>query len=162
GMLKLIDEARFLAPFQPTSTFTDTAQSLVEPAITVVFDPALTDRSAPISMQWDEDRLGALMELLDAWPAEAEMTPDGYLSVHTPTGYATGTPGWEFSDDPATGTVSKWQGSTSRDGAFNVVVARGDDATGAQIQGVVYDTDPTSATYYGGTFSPLPVPFMYY
>lgn len=162
GLLKLIDEARFLAPFQPTGTFTDTVQSLIEPAITVVFDPALVDRNTPISMQWDEDRLGALGEVLDAWPAEAEVTEDGFLYVHTPIDYSTGTTVWDFTEDPDTGTVTQWQGSTTRDGAFNCVVARGEDPNGQQIQGVVYDTDPTSSTRYGGDFSPLPVPFMYY
>jgi hypothetical protein len=162
GLLELVNEARFAAPFQPNGSLTDTIQSLVEPALTVLFDPTLTDRTAPITMSWDEDRLGALNEVCDAWPADLVVLPDGTLYVYTPVDYTAGTPVWDFTDDPAAGTIITFQGSTARDGAYNLVVARGEDAGGQQIQGVAYDLDAASSTRYGGNFSPLPVPFMYY
>lgn len=162
GMLHLIDEAKFTAPFEPTSSFTDTIQALVEPAITCVFDPTLVDRLIPVGMHWDEDRLGALQEVLDAWPADAEVTSDGYLNVHPIIDDSALTSVWSLTDDPSNGTVIRWMGDTSRDGAFNCVVARGENPSGAQIQAVVYDTDPLSSTYIFGPFSALPVPQLFY
>jgi hypothetical protein len=158
GLLTLPDEARFVAPFQPASgdTLASTVRALVEPALTVVFDGALVDRAVPLGMQWDEDRLGALNEVLDAWPADARVTEDGLLLVEELDD--TGEPVLDLTDGTG-GTVVRWQGSTTRDGAFNVVVAQGEDANGNQLRGTAYDG--ISPYRIGGPFSPLPVPYFY-
>ena len=156
GLLTFIDEAKFVGPFQPSGTLTSTVRSLVEPALTVVFDSALTDRSVPVGMQWDDDRLGGLTEVLTAWSADAYVTPDGYLNVEPLTD--SGSPVLSLTDG-AGGTVVRWQGTSTRDGAWNVVVAQGEDTNGNQIQGVAYDT--SSPYRIGGPFSPLPVPYFY-
>lgn len=167
GLLNIIDEAKFTAPFTPSGSFETTIRKLVEPAITCLFDPLLTDRTIPIGMHWDEDRLQALNELLDAWPAEAEATENGYLYIHVPVDESTltaieiaGEP-VRLTDDPVTGTIVDWTGETSRSNSYNAVVARGEDASGNQIQAVAYDTEKLSATYRFGKFSVFPVPFMY-
>lgn len=161
GLLSLIDEAKLVAPYQPSSTDTlgSTIRGLIEPALTVIFDGTLTDRAVPIGMQWDTDRLGAVTEVLDAWPADATVTEDGYLFVGPVSD--SGTPVLSLTDAPATGTVIQWQGATSRDGAFNAVVAQGEDSAGNQIQGVVYDANSASPFFYGGAFNPFPVPYSY-
>jgi hypothetical protein len=161
GMLKLLDEARFVAPFEPSGTFTDTVQALVEPALTVVFE-GLTDRSVPLGMKWDEDRLGALHEVIDAWPAEAYVTEDGYLRVTDVPTPETDVAVWDVTADPVAGTVVKWSGATTREGAYNIVVARGEDTSNEQVQAVEFDEDQTSGTYYGSPFNPLPVPYFFY
>lgn len=158
GLLTLIDEAKFAAPFQPSGTFVSTARALVEPALTVEVDGLLTDRSIPVGMQWDDDRMAALAELLDTWPADARVNEDGVLRIEPVTD--DGTSVLALTDGTG-GTVVRWQGATSRDGAFNVVVARGEDANGNQIQGVAYDLDSISPTRYDGPYSPLAVPFFY-
>jgi hypothetical protein len=158
GLLTLIDEARFAAPFQPSGTLVSTIRSLVEPALTVDFDGALTDRSVPVGMQWDEDRLGGLNEVLDAWPAVPRVTEDGFLRIEPPGD--TGTPVLAITDG-AEGTVVRWRGSSSRDGAFTAVVARGESTTGTQIQGVVYDSDSASPLRSDGPFNPLTVPYFF-
>lgn len=158
GLLTLIDEAKFVAPFQPSGTLTSTIRSLVEPALTVEFGAGLVDQSVPVGMQWDDDRLGGLNEVLDAWAADAHVTVDGTLLVEALTDG--GSPVLSLTDGIG-GTVIRWQGSTSRDGAFNVVVAQGEDAGGNQIQGVVYDTDSPSPYRYGGPFNVLPVPYTF-
>jgi len=161
GLLTLIDEATLAAPFQPSSTDTlgSIVRSLVEPALTVSFDGSLTDRAVPLGMQWDTDRLGAVTEVLNAWGAAERVTEDGYLLVE-PVSDA-GTAVLSITDDRATGTVVRWQGSTTRDGAYNCVVASGEDSAGNQIQGVAYDSSGTSPFQYGGAFNPLPVPYAY-
>ncbi|GAA1065196.1 hypothetical protein GCM10009574_028090 [Streptomyces asiaticus] len=160
GLLTLIDEAALVAPFQPSSTDTlaSVIRALAEPALTVSFDGGLTDRAVPFGMQWDSDRLGGITEVLDAWPADAIVTEDGYLFIG-PVGDS-GSPVLSLTDGTG-GTVIRWQGSTSRDGAFNVVVAQGEDTAGNQLVGVAYDTDPNSPFVWGGDFNPLPVPYSY-
>jgi hypothetical protein len=106
---------------------------LVEPALTVSFDGTLVDRAVPLGMQWDSDRLGAVTEVLTAWGAAERVTEDGYLLIE-PVSDA-GSPGPVHQRRPDTGTVVRWQGSTTRDGAFNCVVAQGEDASGNQTPG---------------------------
>ncbi|MFC5802812.1 hypothetical protein [Streptomyces formicae] len=160
GLLTFIDEAKFSAPFQPASgdTLASVARDLVEPALTVVVD-SLVDRAVPQGMQWDTDRLGALREVVNAWPADMRVTEDGYLLLEPLV--ETGDPVLNLTDGVG-GTVIRWQGRTSRDGAFNVVVAQGEDGSGSQIQGVAYDRSPSSPFRVSGPFSPLPVPYPYY
>jgi hypothetical protein len=161
GLLTLIDEASLVAPFQPSTTDTlgSVLRALVEPALTCSFDGALTDRTVPLGMQWDSDRLAAVTEVLDSWAADASVTEDGFLFIEPVSD--DGSPVLSITDDRATGTVVRWQGSTSRDGAFNVVVAQGEDSAGNQIQGVAYDGIGDSPYRYGGPFNPLPVPYTY-
>lgn len=158
GLLSLIEEAQFVAPFQPSGTLVSTVRALVEPALTVTIDGTLTDRSVPLGMQWDSDRLAALNEVLDAWPATAHVTEDGFLLVEPLVD--SGTPVLSLTDG-AGGTVVRWLGTSSRAGAFNVVVARGEDQDGNQIQGVAYDLDDNSPYRFGGPFSALPVPYLF-
>jgi hypothetical protein len=161
GLLKLIDEARFVAPFEPSGTLTNTVRALVEPTLTVVFD-SLVDRNVPLGMKWDEDRLAALHEVIDAWPAEAYVTEDGYLLVSPVTDPKTQPSSWDVTDDRDVGTVVKWSGDATREGAYTIVVARGEDANNEQVQAVEFDEDQTSSTYFGGPFNPLPVPYFFY
>ncbi|MEU8906958.1 DUF5047 domain-containing protein [Streptomyces mirabilis] len=161
GLLTLIAEANLISPFQPSSsdTLVSVIRALVEPALTVSFDGTLIDRAVPLGMQWDSDRLGAVTEVLTAWGTAERVTEDGYLLIE-PVSDA-GASVLSISDDRETGTVVRWQGATTRDGAFNVVVAQGEDTSGNQLQGVAYDSDGTSPYQYGGAFNPLPVPYSY-
>lgn len=158
GLLRWIDEARFVTPFQPAGTITATVRKLVEPALVVDFEGAPADRSVPGSISWDEDRLGALHELLDAWGADCHVDVDGVLVVESATDPA-GTPALGFTDG-AGGTAVAWAGEGTREGARSLVVARGQDASGAQVQGVAIDGSPEFGI--GGPFNPLPVPEFYF
>jgi len=156
GMLELINQARLISPFQPSGTLTSTLRGLVEPALTVLVDSAVTDRSVPAAINYDEDRLGAVNELLDAWPASASVDPEGFLSV-TPATQST-TPVLALSDARG-GTVITASGSSTREGGANVIVARGTASDGGQVQGVAYIT--TGPDAYGGAYNPLPVPYFF-
>lgn len=150
GMLTLIDEARLVSPFQPTGTFASTLRGLVEPALTVLIDSSLTDRAVPAGINYDEDRLGAVYELLDAWPADAYVDPAGFLRVQPVT--QSETPVFELSDGTG-GTVVTVVGGSTRQGAYTAVVARGTASDGGQVQGTAFDLD--------ATFNPLPVPYFF-
>lgn len=154
GLLALIDEARLVTPYQPTGTLASTVRGLVEPALTVSFDPALVDRAVPAGINFDEDRLGALDEVLNAWPAQAAVTNDGYLYVEPVAVPAAP----DVVIGP--GITLEVTGESSREGVFNSVVARGTAADGAQVQGVAYDAS-TGPHRYGGPFNPLPVPLYF-
>ncbi|MEQ4301597.1 DUF5047 domain-containing protein [Plantactinospora sp. B6F1] len=156
GLLALIEEARLVSPFQPSGTLAETLRALVEPALTVEIDDDLTDRSVPSNINWDDDRLGAVLELLDAWPADGYVHPDGYYAIGPAT--PSTSPVLELTDG-AGGTVIEASGSSTREGAASVVVARGTAADGGQVQGLAYDY--TSAHRITGAFNPLPVPFYY-
>lgn len=157
GLLTLIDEARLIAPYQPSGTLASTLRGLVEPALTVVVDSGLTDRSVPSGVNYDEDRLGAVLELVDAWPADLRTDPGGFLRV-APVDQSS-TPVLALTDG-AGGTVIRASGGSTREGAATVVVARGTASDGGQVQGVAYDLSGGPKSY-GSPFNPLPVPFFF-
>lgn len=156
GLLELLSEARLISPFQPTGTFVSTLRALIEPALTVLVGAALVDRAVPATINYDEDRLGAVNELLDAWPAEGVVDPEGFLSIAPPDTSTTA----DFAlTDGVGGTVIRAEGASSRADGQNAFVARGQDSTGAQVQGVAYlNTGPNA---YGGPYNPLPVPYFF-
>lgn len=158
SLLSLIFEARLIAPYQPTGTLGSTLRGLVEPALTVAVDAALTDRAVAAGLTYDEDRLGAVLELLDAWAAVGRIDPSGVLQVR-PYGLDT-VPVLNLSDGVGE-TVITARSKSSRAGAANVVVARGTASDGQQVQGVAYDTTD-GPKRSGGPFNPLPVPEFFF
>lgn len=153
GLLYLVEEARLVSPYQPTGDLAATIRALCEPAVPVVFDPALTNRSVPAGMNFDESRIGGLGELVDAWPADYVMTSEGYLYVYSTT--AARTPVVTISSG-----IVEVSGRSTREGAYNTVVARGQTSAGAVLQAVAYDTSGGPKAY-GGPFNPLPVPYFF-
>lgn len=154
GLLSLIDEARLVSPYQPTGTIGSTLRGLLEPALTVDLTAAPSDRNVPSTINFDEDRLQAALDLLDAWAADGHVAADGVFTV-TAAGQST-TPQLVISDQT---TAARVAGESSRDGGYNVVVARGTASDGGVVQGVAYETSGPKA--YGGPFNPLPVPFFF-
>lgn len=154
GLLTLIDEARFVSPYQPAGTLGSTLRGLMEPALTVDLTASPTDRSVPSTINWDEDRLQACLDLLDAWGADGSVSAAGVFVVtdaEQPT-----TPVVTISRST---TAIQVDGTSSRDDGYNVVVVRGTATDGGQVQGVAYET--TGPKAYGGPFSDLPVPYFF-
>jgi hypothetical protein len=164
GLLALVDEARLVAPYQPTGTLLSTIRGLVEPALTVVLAPSMTDRAVPAGMSFDEDRLGAVQEVLDAWPAFGQVTEDGYLLVRDllDVEYGPSLLAYNREDqDLLVGWVQRSTGANTRENIVNAVVARGTAADGSPVQAAVYDTSGGPASY-GGPFNGLPVPEFFF
>jgi hypothetical protein len=97
--------------------------------VSLAIDPALTDRACPLSMSWDTDRLAALREIADAWPALLRSDEWGQVEMRAPLPEI---------PDPAIylrdgeGGVLVAAGRTdTRAGAYNQVVARS-SASGVQ------------------------------
>lgn len=153
GLMYWVEEARLVSPYQPSGDMAATIRAMVEPAVPVVFDPALVNRSVPAGMNFDQDRIAGLGELCDAWPADYVMTSEGYLYVYSTT--AVRTPVLTISSG-----IVEVAGRSTREGAYNAVVARGQTSAGAQFQAVAYDTSGGPKAY-GGPFNPLPVPYFF-
>lgn len=158
GRLSFIDEARLISPYQPTGSLVDTLRGLVEPGLYVYIDPALTDRSVPGGINYDEDRLEAVLELLDAWPAAAYVNSWGFYNVQ-PAGFLEAQDAAFSLTDGLGGTIITTTAASSRDGGFDCVVARGTAIDGGQVQGVAYNLEGPKS--FGGTFNPLPVPYFF-
>lgn len=154
GLGRVLDEARLLAPTSPpaAATFRTEIRRLVEGLMPLHIDPALVDRAVPRSMTWEDDRLGALYELADAWPAVMSVSEAGVLTYSLPPAAAAPA---EISYTETGGTVLSAKDSGSRDGIANVVVARGEntgDPARPPVTAVAQDSDPTSPTYSGGPY----------
>lgn len=157
GLLFLVQEAQFVAPFQPSGTIASTLRALIEPAVQADLDLAPTDRAVPSGINWDSDRIGALYSLLDAWPATPSMNELGYLEV-LPVSTPTAPIAW-FTDSEG-GTVVSAVGASDRDGGFNIVVATGTASDGSEVRGTA-NVGFGPWQYPGGYANPLPVPFGY-
>ena len=169
GLKQLLDEARFPNEYQPktNATLGSILRALIEPGLTVDLDEAPTDRVAPSSITYSDNRLDNVHSVLDAWPAHAAVTSEGHFEVTDPLEDP------ELADvvfhltDGAGGTAMQLNTSITRDGAINGVVARGQypDSAGAkagqEIVYTAYDNVQTSPYRIGGPFSPYLVPFEY-
>lgn len=123
GVLQRVKDARLrngVAP-HPSGTFTSEFRRLLPPGLGVQFD-GLTDRAIPKSFVWDEDRLGALYEIADAWPARLSVDTTGTVRVRSPLPDVA-VPVVEYTDGHR-GTLISAPTAGTRDGVFNVVVAR--------------------------------------
>jgi hypothetical protein len=155
GLLHLIDEARLVSPYQPTGTVLSTLRGLIEPALTVL-NSGVTDRAVPADVNFDEDRLGAVSEILDAWPADGQVNPQGLFEIRPSADDGT-VPVLSLAEE--TGTVVETAGASTREGSWTVVVARGTASDGGAVQGIAYlSTGPKA---YNGLFNPLPVPYFF-
>ena len=138
SMMQRVSEDRFITPeaTRTNSTITSEAQRLVPKSLACEIDSALTDRPVP-SMSWDESRIDSLKEIASAWPARLREARDGTIQFLS-TLPDVPTPELSLTDGEG-GTVVSAPQSDSRDGVFNIVVARGQDSDGSgkpSFQGV--------------------------
>lgn len=122
--------ARFRTPTAPRSggTLASEAKRLASPHMGVIIDPALVNRAVP-AMSWGESRVEALQEIADAWPARMREDAWGNLTFSPPLP-ATAVPTVTLTDRVGGTVVGAYQSDT-RDGTYNVVVARGQEADDA-------------------------------
>lgn len=160
GLLALIDEAKFVAPFQISSTLVATARALIEPALTMDLTDAPPDRALPTSpVTFDTDRLAGFYALIDTWPAQVRMHEGGYLVVTQAVTPTVADVVRSFTTEPG-GTVISASGKSSRDGAFSAILATGYALDGTEVRAVRYvATGPWA--YPTGAANPLPVPYTF-
>jgi hypothetical protein len=152
GLLQVVAGDKLASPEQPRpgGTFASEFRRLMSGGIPVSIDPALTDRACPSSFTWDEDRLGALYELADSWPARIVTNPDGTVQVTVPLGLVP-SPVLTLANGTG-GVLMTAPRSSSRAGRYSAVVARSsaDTVTSTPIQGeYLTTTGPYGIGTYG-------------
>lgn len=141
GLLTLVQEAKLPGAFQPTDTLSGALRKLVEPAVLVDLSDAPADRTiASTPITWETDRMAAVNQILDAWPADRLMTEQGILRVipTTPPTVTVKT----FHDD-AGGTVVSAAGGSTRGTPTDVVIVTGYSSDGAEVRAVTFPKLPT-------------------
>jgi len=126
GPLKRVEDAGFTVPQAVRSggTFASELTRLFGGIAPVVIDAALVDRPAPSRMAWGDERLTAITELADAWPARIRTDAYGVVWVLPPLG-AVPQPQVRLADGEGD-TVSGAPVEDGREGIPNRVVARGE------------------------------------
>jgi hypothetical protein len=153
GRLRRVADAGLTSPTQPGpgATLMSEARRLLPPGMSAAFDPALADRPCPAGMAWSEDRLAALQEIADAWPALLRTDEWGQVVYRRPLP-AVPIPVLTLRDGER-GTLASAGRSDTREGAYNQVVARSSTAGAADVQAIAEQTTgPMAVT---GEYGPV-------
>jgi hypothetical protein len=153
--LQKVADYKFLVPTAPTqSTAWAEIVYLVSDVVSVEAPSFLgVDPTIPSQLTYGEDRLDAVKQLAAVLNAEPVMTPSGKLTLRqlNPSQTSSNTAptfGWNVN-------VTKYKKSLSRDGVFNIVVARGKNTQ--QLNVVAYAIQNDGPTSFYSSFGPRPV-----
>lgn len=144
-------------------TQSNTSNTVVQEITRLIRDalPALpvTDRTGSTagtpSVYWERERWDAIEQLGQAIGADVYFDPSGN-GVIAPAPAVTASPAWMI-DAGELGVMVDGSRETSRETVYNGVVASGEsDGDIPPVTATVWDTDPTSPTYYAGSFGPKP------
>jgi hypothetical protein len=140
GLLRRVADDKLPAPVQPRAggTLVSEARRLLPVGMGAAFDPALTDRACPPGMSWSSDRLAALGEIADAWPALLRTDEWGQVSFRAPLPEVP-TPVLTLADGER-GTLVRAPRSDTRSGAYNRVIVRSSAPDAEDVQAVVDQT----------------------
>ncbi|MFJ4173987.1 hypothetical protein [Microbacterium sp. NPDC089696] len=153
GILQNASDDRLIVPTGPrdNGTLKSEFARLTPDYMTVQFDASLVDRACPKAMEWDEERLKALYEIADAWPARLREDAWGGIQVLPPLP-ETPVPVMSFTDGEG-GTLISAPTEDTREGSYNVFVARS-SADGVEAQAVAaVEGGPMAAS---GEYRPVP------
>lgn len=152
GLLQIAADSRLLEPTGPREggTLRSEFLRLLPAQIAAQFAPSLADRPVPRSMSWDEERIDALWDIADAWPAVLRPDAWGQVLLKPPV-EPTPFPVLSLTDGDG-GTVVSVPRADTRDGAYNIVVARS-SADGVDAQAVA---QVTSGPMNVATYNPVP------
>ena len=151
--LRRVKEQKLVTGTVPADggTLMSEARRLLPAGVSASFDPALVDRPVP-QMEWTSDRLAALQEVADAWPALLRVDEWGQVAFRAPlpavpapvVSLVDGMPYAGLPGDQR-GTVVGVDRSDTREGVYNEVIARS-SATGVEVFGVAQQaTGPMAA-----------------
>lgn len=142
GVLLEALEDRFVVPHSTTGgLLSDELRRILPPGMGVTFDPALADRRCP-DMSFGDDRIDAMYELADAWPARLRTDPYGNLTLLAPLPPVPD-PVISLTDGRPTMFVGQRHEvvigtsySDTRAGVYNRVVTRGQESDVAEVPSV--------------------------
>lgn len=161
---RAVQDSKFLSPTvvsgaSAITVMTNLVKAALEPNIpggTLVVSNTFT--GSDVAVPWavyDEDRWQAVRDLALLLDADIGFGRNGeFLIKDRPDPYATAT----YDPDNGHGLkVISFNKTTTREGAYNGVIARGESTTGsAPVQSVVVDDNPNSPTYWDGPFGKVP------
>lgn len=153
GMLRRVSDDKLTSPMAPLDggTLMSEARRLLPLGMSAAFDPALVDRACPAGMAWSEDRLAALQEIANAWPARLRTDEWGQVQFLAPLPMVP-SPVLTFTDGER-GTLVSAPRSDTRTGSHNRVVARSAAAGTEDVQAIAEVTaGPMSVT---GPYGPV-------
>ena len=149
GVLQLASDERFISPTAASGTFSSQFRRLLPVTLTGATDGGLVDRGVPSTFNWGEDRLSAMYELADAWPARIRTDPTGLVRM-LPVLPEAPVPEIVFKDG-ADGTLVTAPRSDTRAGTANQVTAEsegGITVTVSQLNGPMAVTGPYGVVSY--------------
>lgn len=157
GVMARVADARLPRPIVPRKdgTLDSELRRLMVAGIPVDVSPSLGNRSCPASFQWEEDRIGAVYDLIDAWPGR--LVPDGLGGVQVLPELVEAD--WDavltYADGEG-GTVASAPREDTRERIYNHVIARAqsDTASAVLIQGEAKVT--TGAYSVTGPYGDVP------
>lgn len=137
GLLRRVADDKLPAPVQPRAggTLVSEARRLLPVGMGASFDPALVDRACPPGMSWSSDRLAALGEIADAWPALLRTDEWGQVTFRAPLPEVP-TPALTLADGER-GTLVRAPRSDTRSGAYNRVIVRSSASEAPDVQAIV-------------------------
>ncbi|GAA1404114.1 hypothetical protein [Oerskovia paurometabola] len=140
GRLRRVEDAKLTSPTQPGTgaTLMSEARRLLPAGMSAAFAPGLADRLCPAAMAWSEDRLAALREIADAWPALLRTDEWGQVVFRRPLA-AVPVPVLTLRDGER-GALASAGRSDTREGAYNQVVARSSAAGVEDVQAIAQQT----------------------
>lgn len=153
GQLRFVADDRLTAATAPRDdgTLRSEFARLTPGYMSAQFHASLVDRAVPKTMEWKEDRLAALYEIADTWPARLREDSWGGITVLPPLPEVP-VPVVSLTDGEG-GTVVSATTTDTRDGAYNVFVVRSSkDGVDAQAEAQVSD-GPMNAS---GAYRPVP------
>ncbi|MFI5607782.1 DUF5047 domain-containing protein [Amycolatopsis sp. NPDC051903] len=161
--MAMVQDARVVAPiqFSASASVGSTIDLLVQDAfpggavLDSVYDWDAYSDQFQVQQIVDEDRLKFIQDVVASRGKIAYFDYAGRLQVKDAPD-TSGAPVWEVNKGRG-GVLVAMSRTLSRSGVYNAVVARG-DATGEvpPVQAIAYDQNPTSPTYWYGSFGKVP------
>jgi hypothetical protein len=143
--------------YVPGTTFRSVFDDLIGelfPGVEITADFSLDDTIFTTPHVAEDDRYSFLLDLVAAYGKVFYFDHRGHLTIRTPP--TPRLPVWVVHSGER-GTLLSASRSITRDGVFNVIVARGEAVGEAEpVWGQAYDNDPSSPTYYFGPFGRVP------
>lgn len=162
GLLERAREARFKVPHATTgATLEAEFRRMLYGPLSVVVDGALTDRKCP-DMSFGDDRIDGLYKITDAWPARLRTDPFGVFQILPPLPDSP-TPVISLTDGDVVGFAGEHHRivigtryADSRQGVYNLQVARGNDTDANEIPSVyAFAEVPSGPLAPAGVYGPV-------